>query len=144
MEELLVRYLHFIGLITLSSMLITQNVLIQKEVDHKALTRMVVVDTVYGLGGLVTLVCGLLLWFVVGKPSEFYSSNPLFQAKLSIFIVLAVLSAFPTAFFLRNRSSKAVVVKIPKSLIVIKRVELALIIILPFLAVLMARGIGNG
>ncbi len=140
--ELLIRYAHFVGIISFASLLVSQNILLVRTVEVKILKRLAVIDGLYGLSAVVTLVAGLFLWYVVGKPSEFYSANPLFQIKLSIFLFIALISLAPTAFFLKNRKYGGASIEVPTWLINIKRAELGLLFLLPLLAVLMARGIG--
>lgn len=143
MTELIVRYFHFMGIILLASMLVTQNVLIQKEIENKVLKRLLLVDGLYGLGAMITLVFGLLLWLAVGKPAGFYSGNPVFWCKLGIFIIVGLMSIYPTVFLMKNRNNQAAIIFLPPKVLMTKRLELVFLIVLPFLAVLMSRGIGN-
>lgn len=143
MTEVIVRYFHFIGIIVLASMLVTQNVLIAKSISKETLTKLTRVDAFYGLGAMLTLACGLLLWFTVGKSASFYNSNPIMHTKATLFIVVGVLSIFPTVFFNRNRRNETPKIEIPNNILVIKRLELVGLLIIPLLAVLMARGVGN-
>lgn len=140
MEEAFIRYLHFFGIILLSSMLVAENLLMKSELNRHEVQRLVRVDGLYGLGAMLTLLGGFLLWFSVGKPQEFYSVNPIFHAKLGLFLFVAVLSIYPTVFLLKNRSAENL--KLPRLLLRLKRVELVLLTILPLLAVLMAKGVG--
>lgn len=142
MEELFVRYLHFIGIIILASSLAIQNILISPAMDQPSFRKIVTVDAIYAIGAIITLIAGLLLWLSVGKPKEFYSTNILFQIKLGIFFFVALLSAIPTIFFQRNKNFKNSTLELPHYLILIKRTEAAFIFLLPLLAVLMARGTG--
>jgi len=142
MEELITRYIHFIGIMLLASMLVTQNVLIKSELSAEKLRQLAVIDGLYGLGAIVTLGAGLALWFWVGKPGVFYSKNFVFHIKLTLFVIIALLSIYPTVFFIKHRSTDAESTKLPGQLILIKRLELVLLAVLPLLAVLMARGIG--
>ncbi len=143
MEELLIRYLHFIGIILLSSMLFTENILLAKQLKNTDIKRLAVIDGVYGFAAVVTLIGGLLLWLYTGKPTAFYSANVLFHVKFSVFIVIALLSIVPTVFLLKQRNTDQALIDIPGYIIKIKRLELALLFALPLLAVLIARGIGN-
>ena len=143
MTELLIRYTHFVGIIVLASMLITQNILLQANMDNKLFKKLIWIDGLLGLGALMTLVAGLLLWFSVGKPAAFYSTNILFQLKLGIFIFLAILSVFPTIFLIGKRNTEEQVVTVPGRIIKTKRVELIMLFTLPLLAVMMARGVGH-
>ncbi len=144
MEDVVVRYMHFIGIIVLAAMLVAEHLLISKQMDLKTFKKLVVLDSVYGLSAMVTLVAGLLLWLAVGKPSEFYSSNFIFHIKVSLFVTIGLLSAVPTTYFIRNRKTTAATMVLPNYIVAIIRLELTLLLLIPLLAVLMARGIGNG
>lgn len=143
MEEIFVRYLHFLGIFTLASALVGEYLLISKKVDLKSFKKLVVVDAIYGIGAIATLIGGALLWFSYGKPAEFYSSNYIFHIKLTVFILIGLLSIFPTVYFVRNRKLTSDFITIPNYIIKIIRVELCLLVFIPLLAVLIARGIGN-
>lgn len=142
MAEILVRYVHFIAIIMLSASLVVEHLLL--SVDHSAnrLRRLAAVDAIYGISALTVLAAGLLLWFVVGKPSAFYSQNWVFHLKLSLFGAIALLSIYPTIFFLRNRQKNPQEVRVPKVIVNLVRVELTLLFFIPLCAVFMARGYG--
>jgi putative membrane protein len=140
--EVLVRYMHFIGIIMLSSALISEQLLLSVDNSAKKLKRLAVIDAVFGVSALVVLTAGLLLWFVVGKPAQFYSTNWVFHLKLTLFATIAVLSIYPTIFFVRNRNQNSAEVVIPKSIIMIVRTELLLLLFIPLCAVFMAHGYG--
>jgi len=142
MEEIVVRYVHFIGIILLSSMLVTQNIIISKRIKNDTIKKLAVIDGLYGFGAVLTLTAGLLLWFYVGKPAGFYSNNFIFHTKLTVFIFVALISILPTIFLVKRRKSVLSEIDVPIYIIVIKRVELVLILVIPLLAVLMSRGIG--
>ncbi len=142
MAEIIVRYFHFFGIILLSSMLITQNVLLTKNINRETILRLSRIDTLYGLGAIITLLCGLLLWFAVGKSAAYYNTNPLLHIKVSLFVLIGLLSIPPTIFLNRNRRRHEPNIEIPNKIIRIKRLELLGLLIMPLLAVLIARGIG--
>lgn len=103
--------------------------------------RLSTVDVVFGFSAVVVLVTGLLLWFVYGKPAEFYTRNPVFHTKVLLFVIIGLLSIYPTLFFLKNRKGEnEEIVPIPKSLAMIIRFELLLVMLIPLLAVFMAQG----
>lgn len=143
MDDLLIRYLHFIGIILLASTLAAENVLLSKNLKIATVKKLALIDGFYGVSAITVLAAGLLLWFVVGKPSEFYSSNTFFHVKLGLFAFIALLSVFPTIFFLNARQSVAAEVLVPSYVIYIKRIEAVTLLLLPLFAVLMARGYGN-
>ena len=142
MSEITVRYFHFIGIIILSATLVTQNILLKPELDNASLKKLVRIDAIYGIAAIVTFAAGLLLWLVVGKPKEFYSGNPLFHIKITLFIIVGLLSIKPTLFLMKHRHTDAPTLSIPKHIRILKHSEMTFLIILPLLAVLIARGVG--
>jgi len=109
--------------------------------DSKDFKKLFIVDIAYGVSAVLTLSFGLLLWLVVGKPANFYSSNGIFHLKLSIFAVIALLSVFTTAFILKNRKVESEIIFVPSYIIILVRMEMVLLTIIPLLAILMARGL---
>jgi putative membrane protein len=99
-----------------------------------------VVDAVYGLSAGVLLVAGLLRTFYFEKGAQYYFGNPFFVAKLSLFVAIALLSIYPTVSFASWRKKLEVTPKqalwIPRLL----RLQLLLVPIVLFCAVLMAKG----
>ncbi|NKC21207.1 MULTISPECIES: DUF2214 family protein [Pseudoalteromonas] len=142
MEEIAVRYIHFIGILFLASTLAIENMLLSKSMSSHSVKRLVLIDGLYGVSALVTLGAGLTLWFAVGKPSEFYTKNPIFHAKEGVFLLTALLSIIPTVFLLKYRNTTAANLSVPQRIIVIKRLEILLLLILSLLTALMARGYG--
>ncbi len=142
MEEALIRYLHIVGIIMISSALIGEHLLITQTMKPGAFKKLVITDGIYGLGTVLALVAGLLLWFGVGKPSGYYSLNPIFHIKLTLFGIMAILSIFPTVFFLKNRKRTRSSITIPKYVLLILRIEITLLVVIPLFATIMAKGIG--
>jgi len=142
MTELLVRYAHFISILVLFSTLVMQHLLIQAEMSIDEVKRFATIDVVAGLSAGCVLVAGLTLWFLVGKPAEFYSYNWVFHLKVSLFITIAILSIFPTRFFASAKKSDENIISIPKKILIIVRVILLILIVIPLLAVFMAKGYG--
>lgn len=144
MEEILVRYLHFVGIIFFSGTLIFEHLTIKKRMTNENFKRLCQIDVFYGLSAIVVFTAGMFLWFTVGKDASFYNANPLFHIKLTIFIVIGLLSIYPTIFFIKNRKTKEDFVDIPKRVIMYINIELILFILLPLLASLIAQGYGLG
>lgn len=142
MHEVLVRYAHFFGIIVLSMALVSEHILLSVDSSLKKFKRLAIVDAIFGASATLVLIAGLLLWFVVGKPSAFYSHNWVFHAKLTLFGIVAILSIYPTIFFLRNRHKTVNEVVVPKAVIMIIRTELTLLMLIPLCAVFMAHGYG--
>jgi len=142
MAYILFRYLHFIAIIGLAGSLIIENSAISRTITSEDSRNLAKVDAVYGASALLVFLFGLVLWLWVGKPSEFYNQNFLFHIKVGLFIVVALLSIYPTIFLFRNRKSEASSITVPTLVIWSMRAELIVLVFIPILAVLMARGIG--
>lgn len=142
MLDLLIRYAHFLGIMIVFASLFSEHLLLKPEIDKQTLKKLLVVDGVYGASAIVVFIMGGMLWFSVGKPAEFYSANPLLHVKVSLFILVGLLSIVPTVFFMKHRKVDAMAISVPKKIIMIIRFELALLLVIPLLAVLMAHGVG--
>lgn len=142
--ELLLRYFHFTSIFVIVGTLVSEHLLLKPTLRKKEIDRLSKIDGIYGLAVLSLLAAGLTLWLGGhGKPTEFYSENPLFHLKLGLFVGIGLLSIYPTVFFIKNRKGDPdELVKIPKSIIWMIRLEILLIFIIPFLAGLMSKGFG--
>jgi len=142
--EILLRYIHFISIFAIVSSIASEHLLLKKELTRKEILRLSRIDAVYGIAALTLLGAGLTLWLgSVGKPAEFYTRNWIFHTKITCFLIVGLLSIYPTVFFIKNRKgSPDEVIAIPKMLVMMVRMELLLLLIIPLLAGLMAKGIG--
>ncbi|MDQ2656649.1 MAG: DUF2214 family protein [Bacteroidota bacterium] len=142
--EIFLRYIHFISIFTIVGTLSAEHLLLRNSMTRDEIGRLARIDAVYGLAALSLLAAGFTLWLGgFGKPTEFYSGNWIFHTKISLFLLVGILSIYPTLFFIRNRKGTAdEVVAIPKKIFWLLRFELLLLLIIPFLAGLMAKGIG--
>lgn len=144
-ELILTRYAHFIAVFAIVGAIFAEQFLISKTMTRSEIKRISKVDAIYGLGALVVLLAGFALWFWVGKPASFYSRNWIFHTKLTLFIVLGLMSIYPTVFFFKNRKGDDLetMIEVPSMVIILLRLELVLIIIMPLLASYMSLGIGT-
>ena len=143
--EILVRYFHFITIFAVVAAVIGQHLLLKETMTVREIKRIAVLDSVYGISAILLVAAGLTLWFGVGKPAEFYTKNWIFHTKVTLAVVMAILSIFPTIFFLKNRKGDDLdkEIAVPKSIKMYIRLELLLIFIIPLLAALMAKGVGT-
>jgi putative membrane protein len=142
--EILLRYLHFISIFAIVGSLVSEHLLLKKELTRGEISRLSRIDAVYGIAALTLLAAGLTLWLGdIGKPAIFYSKNWIFHIKISLFAIVGLLSIYPTVFFIKNRKGNHdEVITIPKAVFWMLRFELLLLFIIPLLAGLMARGVG--
>ena len=142
--DIFLRYIHFVSIFTIVATLVSEHLLLKKTMTRAELGRLSRIDAVYGIAALTLLGAGLTLWLGgVAKPTAFYSGNWIFHTKISLFLLVGLLSIYPTVFFIRNRKGNGEeAVLVPKSIFWILRAELLLLFIIPLLAGLMAKGIG--
>jgi putative membrane protein len=142
--EIILRYVHFICIFAIVSVVVAEHLLLKKELTRTEITRLAKIDAIYGVAALVLLGAGLTLWFGdVGKPAIYYSKNWIFHLKLTLFLSIGLLSIYPTVFFIKNRKGNPVeTVAVPTLIFWLLRIELLLLFIIPLLAGLMARGVG--
>lgn len=142
--EIILRYLHFISIFAIVGSLVSEHLLLKNTLSRRELDRLSKIDAVYGLAALVLLGVGMTLWLGgIGKPTDFYSKNPIFHVKLTLFVLIGILSIYPTVFFLKNRKGDPEEeIAVPKGIFWSLRLELLLLFVIPILAGLMAKGIG--
>lgn len=142
MSYVLFRYLHFLALFVLAGTIVIENMAIKPTITGEDARNLAKVDAAYGISAVLVLIFGLILWFGVGKPSDFYTYNLVFQIKIALFVVIGLVSIYPTVFLLKHRRSTATSLETPALMRAALRIELVLLCIIPVLAFLMARGIG--
>ncbi len=144
----LVAYLHFLSIFALFALLSVEHVLFKTPLDLRRARSLVITDLAYGICAGLVLVTGIarVLWY--GKGWQYYLHNGVFHAKVGLFILVALLSILPTFVFLNWRHAlKAGQVPEPSARQVALvtwsiRLELLLLLVMPLLAALMARGYG--
>jgi Predicted membrane protein len=141
-------FLHHLAVFTLAAAVAIQFVLIRSELDAANARRLSLADAILGLSALTVLIVGLLRVFYFEKGAAYYFQSVPFIVKLSVFVIVALASIYPTVQFaswrkaLKLGSMPAVA---PGKLRAIRKVihwELAGIVVILLCAALMARGIG--
>jgi len=139
-------FLHHIAAFTLVGALAVEFVLIGQELSLASARRLTVVDAVLGLSAGILLIVGLLRVFYFEKGADYYFHSHAFLIKLSVFIVVALLSIVPTREFLSWRGAlkagRLPAVDATK-LRLVRRIihgEVAAVIVILLCAALMARG----
>lgn len=134
-------FVHHVAAFTLVAALVVEFVLIRDPLTPPLARRLARADMVLGISATVLAVVGLLRVFYFEKGAAFYFHNAAFIAKLVLFILVALLSIYPTVKFLSWRKALD-----PTAVPAIRRVlhlELAGIVLILLCAALMARGIGH-
>ena len=136
------RFLHFVAIFGVTAAVIIENLAVKPSISKEDAINLAKISLIDNVSLLLTLMAGSTLWFWVGKPSEFYTENPVFLAKLIIFSIILVFGFFPFNFFKRNKKSIQESLLVPPTTIFCVRLRGALLIVAVMLAFLTARGIG--
>jgi len=146
--DALIAYLHFAAIFTLFWFFAKQWTLFKAGPETLDVHRLAMSDMGVGLSAAAVLATGLTRALAGIKPWVFYAHNPVFFAKVGIFLLIALISIVPTRTFLRwRRAARADAAFRPdpaewRRMRVILTIELHLFALLPLLAALMSRGIG--
>jgi putative membrane protein len=144
--NILIPYLHFIGIMLLMGSLFAEYVLLRPGINKNQLKLLSVADLIYWISAAIVLISGLLRWFIVDpKGADYFIHQPMFHIKLTVFVVIIILSIMPTLKFMKWKkqagSDDAYVPgdKEIKKQLTFVRIEMLLIAIIPLLAVFVAQ-----
>jgi putative membrane protein len=149
LAHVLTAYVHFLGMMMLMATLLAEHVTLQPQMTRVHIQRLAMIDLFYGIAAGIVFLSGLLRFAYFGKGIHFYLGNPLFYVKVGMFLLVALISVYPTRRFLAWRKMltqgdpPALDPHTVTRLRIVIRLELGLLIVIPLLAVLMARGIGR-
>jgi putative membrane protein len=115
--------------------------------DAEGLRRLLAADNVWGLAAVLWIVTGLLRAFGgLEKGTEFYLRSPLFWTKMALFLVVVLLEIRPMVTFIRWRTQlgrgQTVDTSPARALYTLTHIQLAIVVVMVFVASLMARGVG--
>lgn len=145
----LFAYLHHLAAFTLVASLACEWVLMRGELTVGTARRLQLADLMYGVSAGVIVVVGILRVVYFEKGASYYQYSAPFIAKMTLFILVGLLSIYPTLQFARwGKARKQGRAPAPAALQTARiraaiRLELALIVPLILCAVLMAKGIGH-
>ena len=143
-----VAYIHYLSFMVCYGALIFERISLKTEPNKKEAISMVAADIIYGIAGISLLVSGIYRVIRFGQGSEFYTQNPLFWAKMIVFGLVGSLSLYPTVTYIlwAIPLSKGELPNVKNNLVsrlrLIINIELVGFASIPFLATLMARGVG--
>lgn len=145
--ESLLAYFHFAAILALVVFLTSEAALCRSEwLNAAAVHRLARVDFLYMLSAIAVLATGIARTIWGLKGAGWYWSQPLLHIKLTLFVVIGLLSIKPTRMFLRWKGALAAGGGLPPE-VEIKQarrwvmVEAHLLVLVPLAASLLARGI---
>lgn len=141
--DIFVRYLHFLSILIVVSAVVSEHLLARRRMSRKEIAVLAKVDALYGIAAIVVLLTGIAQWFWTGKPAGFYTPNPVFHVKVTLFVIVGLVSIAPTMFFVKNRKGDPEEeIDVPTKVVMCLRVEMLLLFLIPLLGVLVGRGVG--
>jgi len=100
LKSAIVAYLHYLGLMLSFASLIVEYFFFKKEINVKDAKIVGIADGIYGISATTILVTGILRVMYFGKGSEYYLNNNFFWVKITLFIIVGLLSLYPTITFI--------------------------------------------
>ncbi len=147
--EALLAYAHILAILTLVVFISSEAALCRPEwMNAKIVERLGKVDMIYAIAAVAVLLTGLArTWWGV-KGAGWYWTNGLLHLKLTMFVVVGLISIKPTLMFARWRKALKATGALPGDDEVRKArkwvmVQAHLIALIPLVAVFLARGFGG-
>jgi putative membrane protein len=141
-------YLHHVAAFLVVATLMVELVLLKQELTVSSARSILRMDMVYGIAATVLLIVGFVRVFHTDKGEAYYFASGTFLGKLALFIIVGVLSVYPTMKFLgwrkalREQRVPALDAGTRRRVRMLIHIELTLIFVIILLAIMMARGIG--
>src|SRR6202051_1155289 len=101
----LFAFLHHLCAFTLVSAVAIEFVLIRSELTLSSARRLQVTDLMLGIAAGALLIIGMLRVFFFEKGADYYFHSHAFLTKLSLFVVVGLLSIITTMVFLSWRGA---------------------------------------
>lgn len=144
LRDALLAYAHHVPLFTLLVALAAEWVLLMAPLDLAGVRRLARIDGVYGASAGLLLLAGAGRLAFGAKGWAFYAGNPIFWAKLGLFAAIGLISIVPTLRYQRWR--RAATPPDDSARVSVRRwvhAQAGLLLVIPLMAALMARGIGH-
>ena len=147
--EALLAYAHIMAFLMAATFLASETALCRMEWMNAAVVeRLARVDLLYGISAALMLVTGLARTWWGMKGTAWYWSQPLLHAKVTLFVVIALMSIVPTLRFLRWRRDLRAHGTLPSQEAVrgtrrLVMVEAHIMAVIPLLALFLAPGGGK-
>ena len=147
--EAILAYLHLLAILTMVVFISSEAALCRVQwLNAAVVERLAKIDLVYGIAAIAVLATGMArtVWGVKG--TSWYWTNPLLHVKLTLFIVIGIISIFPTLTYMRWRKTLRASGTLPVEADIRKTrrlvmVQAHLIAVIPLVAVFLARGFGK-
>src|SRR5262245_3967295 len=143
-----IAFIHHISAFAVFGALMVELVLVRSPLTADSARKLQIADLAFGISAAVLLVAGLARVFFFEKGAAYYFHTWTFLAKLTLFVIVGIVSIVPTLEFLRWRpavkAGQAPIVSPEKmkSIRAIIHYELVGVVLIVLCAALMAKGVG--
>ncbi len=144
----LIIYLHFLSIMLLMGALMSEYFLLKTKQSEQQIKMLSYSGVIHLVSLGLLLITGILRWFVYGKGAVYYSKNPVFHTKLTLYTIILILAIIQSVKLFKwnkqrkeNRLQEQNPVAV-KRMFVFLSLEILLLIIIPLLAVIVMRGTG--
>ena len=141
--EIGVAWFHYISIMVMAACLISEHLLLKPDVTVPQARTLQALDAVYGISAGVVIATGVARIFLE-KGAYYYLHHFAFHALIGIFVVVGLLSIYPTVIILRwraeTRADRAPVIAPGqfKAMQMVMRLEIVLLMLAPLFAAWMA------
>jgi len=141
-------FLHHAAAFVIVGVLTAELVVLRGELTLTAARSLLRVDAAYGIAAVVLLVVGFVRVFYTEKGAAYYFHSGSFIAKIALFLIVGLLSIYPTLQFLSWRKALAqgqvptLTAAVGRKLRMLVHIELTLLFLVMLCAAMMARGVG--
>jgi putative membrane protein len=145
--ESLLAYAHFVAILMLVVFISSEAALCRSEWLNAAVVRRLArVDMIYMIAVMAVLATGLARTYWGSKGIGWYWHQPLLHIKLTLFVVIGLISIKPTRSFARWRKQLDATGALPtepevRSVRRLVMVQAHLLVLVPLAATLLARGV---
>jgi putative membrane protein len=146
LRDALLAWAHFICVFAFVGVVAAEIALYRRQMGGARLAQLQRVDLWYGIIAALVIVSGVARVTLGLKGPGFYLSNPVFWTKMTLFVIVGLLSIAPTMHYLRVRRIAAAdgsVAIDERTYATVRRVLLAegvLLVFIPLCATLLAHG----
>ncbi|HAQ24645.1 MAG TPA: DUF2214 domain-containing protein, partial [Pseudomonas sp.] len=89
-------YLHFLAIFLLVALLVLEHQLFRLPLTLERARSLFRIDLMFGIAAGLVLITGAARALRYGKGLDYYLHNSLFHAKIGLFVLVALLSIYPT------------------------------------------------
>lgn len=143
-----VAFFHHIAFVAIMLALAIEMVLLTQPMTLDNARKILRFDAIYGMSAGLILLLGVLRVMIFEKGAAYYLHSGPFYAKMALFILVGLISIYPTTVFLKWRQplKQGIVPNLNhalnRRLRILIHVELTLLALMILNAALMAKGIG--